>query len=179
MLFKNNPGKEENTHSGSEKKFPWWYFLQTHRGFGLANEEPLTRQDNSYRLHKDISVSFSLSLRLIFPHFQSLPLLLPLPLLTSPAPCLFHPSSHLSFNVSRSLSQLFLCAHKQSRAEYRLMHFLRSFMWLHSTNVLLWTHSHWPGLNIFGKLYYLLHLYDCWRVAQISRMSDTYILNMK
>lgn len=29
MLFKNNPGTEENMHRGSETKFPWWYFLNT------------------------------------------------------------------------------------------------------------------------------------------------------
>lgn len=43
MLFKNNPGKEENMHRGSETKFPWWYFLHT-GGIWLANEELLTRE---------------------------------------------------------------------------------------------------------------------------------------
>lgn len=89
MLFKNNPGKEENTHRGSETKFPWWYFLHT-GGLLVGQWGAASREDDSYRLHKDISLC--LSFCLIFPHFQSLLLSLPLPLLTSPAPPNLFPS---------------------------------------------------------------------------------------
>lgn len=81
MLFKNNPGKEENMHRGSKTKFPWWYFLHT-GGFWLANEEPLTRESGSYRLYKDISLSFCI----IFPSLPIPPSLITTPFVTSEAP---------------------------------------------------------------------------------------------
>lgn len=108
MVFKNNPGKEENTHSGSEKKFPWWYFLHTHGGFGLANEEPAYTRGRQLPFTQR-HLRLLLFPCLVFPHFQCRLLSLPLsPHLSATLPPL--PFLYPSFNVSRSLSQLFLCA---------------------------------------------------------------------
>lgn len=93
MLFKNNPGKEENMHIGSETKFPWWYFLHTW-GFWLANEESRPRELSSYHLHNNIYFSFCLFSPFFF--CQSLLLSLALPLLTFEAPPKILPSHSTS-----------------------------------------------------------------------------------
>lgn len=132
MLFKNNPGKEENMHRGSETKFPWWYFL--HTGGILAGQwgAAYQRERRLPCTHKDVPLSFCL----LFPrHFQSLLLLLPLPLLTSQAPPNLLPSC-TPLSTSPPLSCFSLSTIP--------IYLRRALMWIHCTHILKRAHSHWP-----------------------------------
>lgn len=89
----------------------------TQGGFWLANEELLTRESASYSLYKHISLSFP-------PHFQSLLLSLPLPLLTYEAP----PKRLLSCTPHSTLSSLSCFSLHTISVLVISIHFLRTLM---------------------------------------------------
>lgn len=152
MVFKNNPGKEENTHSGSEKKFPWWYFLHT-RGLRAGQWGACLHERTAATVYTKTSRSSSLSLS----RFSSLPM--PPSLITTLSSPLCHLASPpllvpLIQCFPLSESAVSLCTHMQSKVKYLLIHFMKVFMCFHTTDLWHWTHSHWPRCVLFSRSSY-------------------------
>lgn len=159
MLFKNNPGKEENMHRGSETKFPWWYFLHTGGDSGWPMRSCLQERTTA-TVHTKTSpsptVSFSLTSNPSFSHYHSL---------SSPLKHLptFYRLVPLIQSLPLSDSAVSLCVQSC----------------VHSTNILKWAHSHWPYtvphfVVLVKSNLLLLHgdTSDCWWLLVVSEKNN-------